>query len=204
MSYPLDTDVISELRKPAGRASMNVRGLGGATTQQRSVDQRHHGDADEIGVARLERRDSVQGGAGRKSLVRHLLAAFATRILPVDLVRCSTRVPDPRPSVGAVGICASEHADDSHVSTCLVNPIENAVSTTAGTVPVIQGRTQLFADALRVVEQRTDDERIGSKGHRFGELLRELAAGRGCNDQLVGLITHVVVRLARMAAARLS
>ena len=51
----------------------------------------------EIGVARLERRDSVQGSVVRKSLERHLLAAFATRILPVDLVRCSTRVPDPRP-----------------------------------------------------------------------------------------------------------
>ena len=54
-----------------------------------------------IGVARLERRDSVQGDVLRKWLERDLLAAFATRVLPVDLAvvrRASAmHVPDPRP-----------------------------------------------------------------------------------------------------------
>ena len=55
----------------------------------------------EIGVARLERRDPVHGDVLRKWLERDLLAAFATRILPVDLAvvrRASAmHVPDPRP-----------------------------------------------------------------------------------------------------------
>ena len=55
---------------------MNVCVWGGATTRQRSIDQRHHVDGD-------------------------LLAAFATRILPVDLAvvrpACAMHAPDPRP-----------------------------------------------------------------------------------------------------------
>jgi toxin FitB len=101
VSYLLDTNVISELRKPAGRASTNVRVWAG---QQRTSDLLISVITVmeiEIGVARLERRDSVQGDVLRKWLERDLLVAFATRILPVDLAvvrRASAmHVPDPRP-----------------------------------------------------------------------------------------------------------
>src|SRR6187401_542985 len=54
----------------------------------------------EIGIARLERRDSAQGQVLRTWLERDLLAAFGTRVLPVDLdvVRRAAlmHVPDPR------------------------------------------------------------------------------------------------------------
>jgi hypothetical protein len=55
----------------------------------------------EIGVARLERRDSHQGEILRKWLERDLLTAFSARIWPIDLTvvrRAATmHVPDPRP-----------------------------------------------------------------------------------------------------------
>lgn len=101
MSYLLDTNVISELRKPAGRASTNVRVWSGRQRTSDLLISVITVMEIEIGVARLERRDSVQGDVLRKWLERDLLAAFATRILPVDLavVRLASamHVPDPRP-----------------------------------------------------------------------------------------------------------
>ena len=101
MSYLLDTNVISELRKPAGRASTNVRVWSGRQRTSDLLISVITVMEIEIGVARLERRDSVQGDVLRKWLERDLLAAFATRILPVDLAvvrRASAmHVPDPRP-----------------------------------------------------------------------------------------------------------
>ena len=101
MSYLLDTNVISELRKPAGRASTDVRVWSGRQRTSDLLISVITVMEIEIGVARLERRDSVQGDVLRKWLERDLLAAFATRILPVDLavVRLASamHVPDPRP-----------------------------------------------------------------------------------------------------------
>jgi toxin FitB len=101
VSYLLDTNVISELRKPAGRASTNVRLWAGRQRTSDLLISVITVMEIEIGVARLERRDSVQGDVLRKWLERDLLVAFATRILPVDLAvvrRASARhVPDPRP-----------------------------------------------------------------------------------------------------------
>jgi predicted nucleic acid-binding protein len=101
VSYLLDTNVISELRKPAGRASRNVRVWAGRQrTSDLSISVITVMEI-EIGIARLERRDSGQGDVLRKWLERDLLGAFATRILPVDLVvvrRASAmHILDPRP-----------------------------------------------------------------------------------------------------------
>lgn len=101
MSYLLDTNVISELRKPAGRAAPTVRGW----AQRQVVHDLSISVITvmeiEIGVARLERRDPAQGDVLRRWLERDLLPAFANRTLPVDLdvVRQAARmhVPDPRP-----------------------------------------------------------------------------------------------------------
>jgi len=101
VSYLLDTNVLSELRKPAGRASTNVRLWAGRQRTSDLLISVITVMEIEIGVARMERRDSVQGDVLRKWLERDLLAAFATRILPVDLAvvrRASAmHVPDPRP-----------------------------------------------------------------------------------------------------------
>jgi predicted nucleic acid-binding protein len=101
VSYLLDTNVISELRKPAGRAAPKVRTWAQhQPTSELSISVITVMEI-EIGVARLERRDSFQGDVLRKWLERDLLAAFATRILPIDLVvvrrAAAMHVPDPRP-----------------------------------------------------------------------------------------------------------
>jgi predicted nucleic acid-binding protein len=101
VSYLLDTNVVSELRKSAARAAPAVR----VWAQQQPTSELSISVITvmeiEIGVARLERRDAHQGNVLRTWLERDLLAAFATRILPIDLdvVRraASMHVPDPRP-----------------------------------------------------------------------------------------------------------
>lgn len=101
MSYLLDTNVISELRKPPGRAALKVRiWAQDQPTSELSINVITVMEV-EIGVARLERRDSRQGDVVRKWLERDLLAAFATRIWPIDLNvvqrAAAMHVPDPRP-----------------------------------------------------------------------------------------------------------
>jgi toxin FitB len=101
VSYLLDTNVISELRKPHGRADPRVHTWARQQpTSELSISVITVMEI-EIGVARLERRDSRQGGVLRKWLERDLFAAFSTRIWPIDLpvVRRAARmhVPDPRP-----------------------------------------------------------------------------------------------------------
>ncbi len=101
MSYLLDTNVISELRKPAGRAAPNVRTWAQRQpTSELSISVITVMEI-EIGVARLERRDSFQGDVLRKWLEHDLLVAFATRILPIDLAvvrrAAAMHVPNPRP-----------------------------------------------------------------------------------------------------------
>lgn len=101
MSYLLDTNVVSELRKPAGRAAPNVR----TWAQHQPTSALWISVITvmeiEIGVARLERRDPFHGDVLRKWLERDLLAAFATRVLPIDLAvvrrAAAMHVPDPRP-----------------------------------------------------------------------------------------------------------
>lgn len=101
MSYLLDTNVISELRKPEGRADPTVRAWARRqSTNELSISVITVMEI-EIGVGRLERRDSRQGQVLRKWLERDLLAAFSKRIWPIDLTvvrRAATmHVPDPRP-----------------------------------------------------------------------------------------------------------
>jgi predicted nucleic acid-binding protein len=100
VSYLLDTNVLSELRKSAERAAPSVH----AWAQRQPMSELSISVITvmeiEIGVARLERRDSAQGQVLRTWLERDLLAAFATRTLPVDLdvIRraAGMHVPDRR------------------------------------------------------------------------------------------------------------
>lgn len=101
MSYLLDTNVISELRKPAGRAAPTVRAWAQRqVTHELSISVITVMEI-EIGIARLERRDPAQGEILRRWLEHDLLAAFANRTLPVDLdvarEAAHMHVPDPRP-----------------------------------------------------------------------------------------------------------
>ena len=100
--YLLDTNVVSELRKvKAGKADRNVAAwaaevsVGSLFLSAITVQEL------EIGTLLAERRDPAQGAILRAWLERHVLPAFADRILPIDgeVARRSARlhVPDPRP-----------------------------------------------------------------------------------------------------------
>ncbi|NRF72105.1 type II toxin-antitoxin system VapC family toxin [Aquincola sp. S2] len=95
----LDTNVVSELRRPA-RADPNVL----AWAADMSAAQLHLSVITvlelELGILRLQRRDAVQGDALRAWMDGQVLPQFEGRILPVDIavaLRCARlHVPDPR------------------------------------------------------------------------------------------------------------
>lgn len=102
MTYLLDTNVVSELRKVrAGRADARVAAWADsvdAADLHLSVISLHE---IEIGVLLAERRDPAQGAVLRAWLERHVVPAFTGRIVAVDaaVARRSARLhaPDPRP-----------------------------------------------------------------------------------------------------------
>lgn len=106
MSYLLDTNVISELRKPASRASASVR----AWVADRAPLDLYLSAITileaEIGIGRIARRDPAQGDRLQVWLDEELLDSFAGRVLPVDIIvaRRAARlhVPDPRPERDAL------------------------------------------------------------------------------------------------------
>ena len=113
MSFLLDTNVISELRKRAADPSV--------TAWAESHD-RHSVYLSavtimeiELGIALIERRDPRQGAALRSWMTQQVLTGFAGRILPVDtavsLRAAHLHVPNPRPERDAfIATTAAEHA----------------------------------------------------------------------------------------------
>jgi len=100
--FLLDTNVISELRKVGdGKADANVvaflSNVDATTIYLSAVTLMEV----EIGILRIERRDTTQGARLRGWMDRHILPEFAGRTLPVDAavaLRCAPlHVPDPRP-----------------------------------------------------------------------------------------------------------
>ena len=100
--YLLDTNVISELRKVrTGQADGNVaRWFAQMTATDLYVSVVTLEEL-EIGILRLERRDSAQGSVFRSWIGIQVLPAFAGRILPVDQAvaqrSAQLHVPDPIP-----------------------------------------------------------------------------------------------------------
>lgn len=100
MSYLLDTNVVSELRKRFGVVDAHVL----AWSRHRPPSELYLSVVTvlevEIGVARVERRDRHQGALLRTWLEDRVLGAFSGRILPIglDVVRRAAlmQVPDPR------------------------------------------------------------------------------------------------------------
>lgn len=94
--YLLDTNVISELRKP--QADANVVAWAKGVIAQRLFISAITLKELETGVLRMERRDAAQGKVLRTWLKRHVMPAFDGRILPVDAavaLRCARlHVPD--------------------------------------------------------------------------------------------------------------
>lgn len=100
--YLLDTNVVSELRKVrAGKADRNVARWADSVETGELYLSAITVEELEIGIQLAERRDAVQGEMLRTWMTRHVMAAFAGRILPVDVAvalrSASLHVPDPRP-----------------------------------------------------------------------------------------------------------
>jgi len=139
MTFVLDTNVVSELRKARlGKADANV------AAWAQSVDA-----ADlfvsaitilelELGVLSIERKDAVQGAMLRAWLEQHVLPEFSGRTLPVDTAvaqRCARlHVPDKRSERDAlIAATALVHgmtmvtrnvADFKPIGVTLLNPWE--------------------------------------------------------------------------------
>lgn len=103
--YLLDTNVVSELRRPE-KAAPRVRDwaaqVPGADFYLSVVTVLEI----EKGILLVERRDEKQAGALRNWLETELLPRFDRRILPIDTAvarRCAAlHVPDPRPDRDAL------------------------------------------------------------------------------------------------------
>jgi len=67
-------------------------------------------------------------------------------------------------SSGAVCIRAAEHADNGDLPLFVVDPVEHAVGTATSAVAIVQRRSELLANSVGIVEQRTDDEVVSGKG----------------------------------------
>lgn len=104
MRYLLDTNVVSELRRPraadAVREWILAQPVAALAISVITVMEL------EIGVRRVERRDPGQGEVLRQWLDQRVVAAFRERILPIDLEvarwASELHVPDPGPERGTL------------------------------------------------------------------------------------------------------
>ncbi|MCW5714166.1 MAG: type II toxin-antitoxin system VapC family toxin [Bauldia sp.] len=135
--YVLDTNVLSELRRPArahpavaawARSELSASFFLSAITILEI----------EIGILRIGRRDATTAGMFREWMDTNVLPRFGDRILPIDTsvaVRCaSLHVPDPRSERDAfIAATALTHnftivtrntADFAGTGARLVNPWE--------------------------------------------------------------------------------
>lgn len=104
--YLLDTNVISEVRKPKSRAAPSVRLWVSACKPSDLCLSVITVLEIELGITRLANRDPAQAERLQMWLEADLLEVFSGRILPVDVsvARRAARlhVPDPRPERDAL------------------------------------------------------------------------------------------------------
>lgn len=120
MSYLLDTNVLSELRKPARQIHLSVARWASAQLPENLFVSVVSIFELEIGVQRKERSDPGQGGRLRAWLEHDVGEAFRGRVLEIDL-RTARRaaglpVPNPHPDRDAF-IAATAKVHDLTVVT---------------------------------------------------------------------------------------
>ena len=106
MSFLLDTNVVSELRKPVGRIDENVVSWAATLGSEQPYVSVMTLLEVQLGILLVERRDEVQGRRLRRWFDQEVLVAFADRTLQVDvkvaLRAAELHVPDPRPERDAL------------------------------------------------------------------------------------------------------
>ena len=137
MTYLLDTNAVSELRKAkAGKANPGVTRWAAEVPAASLFISVVTVQELETGVLLVERRDPPQGAVLRAWFEEQVLPAFADRILPVDVIiarrTAALHVPDPRPVRDAlIAATALAHglfvvtrnvADFSRMDVQLLNP----------------------------------------------------------------------------------
>lgn len=98
--FLLDTNAISELRRPARANHGLLAWAGGVPLADLFISAITLFEI-ELGAGQVGRRDTAQGAVLRNWIDTQVMPAFKSRILPVDAEvaqRCATlHVPDPRP-----------------------------------------------------------------------------------------------------------
>jgi len=137
VTYLLDTNVVSELRKArAGKADPTVAGWAAEVPAASLFISVVTVQELEIGVLLVERRDTPQGKILRAWLEDHVLPAFADRILPIDVTiarrSAALHVPDPLPIrdaliaatalVHGLSVVTRDVADIERTGVQVVNP----------------------------------------------------------------------------------
>jgi toxin FitB len=101
LTYLLDTNVVSELRKQPGLVDPAVLEWARVQPARELFISVITVLEIELGILRVERRDRQQGTALRTWMESRVMAGFAGRILPIDvevaLRAARLHVPDPRP-----------------------------------------------------------------------------------------------------------
>ena len=101
MTYLLDTNVVSELRKRPGRIDENVAAWGAALSADEQFVSAITVFEVELEILQVERRDELLGKMLRRWFEASVIGAFRKRILVVDrdvaLRAARLHVPDPRP-----------------------------------------------------------------------------------------------------------
>ncbi|HRY00263.1 MAG TPA: type II toxin-antitoxin system VapC family toxin [Xanthomonadaceae bacterium] len=135
--FLLDTNVISEQRKLAdGKADPNVARWTQGTPAEACFISVVTVMELEIGILRVERRDSAQGRRIRRWLDEIILPTFDHRILPIDTSvakhSAALHVPDPRPwndamivataLVHGMAVVTRNEADFANCGVALINP----------------------------------------------------------------------------------
>lgn len=142
MTYLLDTNVISELRKPAATASAHVRDWTAARPRDSQFISVTTVMELETGVRQRERRDPAQGRILRAWLEDTVLTEFSDRILPVSLEvsrrTAALHVPDRRPQSDAMiagtalvhdmTLVTRKVADFLPMGVRVINPWENTTA----------------------------------------------------------------------------
>ena len=104
--YLLDTNVISELRKPTGKANPRVISWAKRVDSSDLYLSAISIFELEKGILQRERKDIRQGQILRQWFDQQVLPSFSGRILPVDqavaIVSAKLHIPDPKPERDAL------------------------------------------------------------------------------------------------------